>query len=107
MSELASTTERVTVDVCVPSTRSSSTPVTVIVWAVSQFAAVNVRVAGEIVISPVSEEATVMTTSEVGWASKTTVMRSVDPPSVTVDDPSVCVILNPAVSSSAVETETV
>ena len=45
---------------------SSSTPVIVIVWAVSQSAAVNVRVAGETVISPVSEEATVITTSEVG-----------------------------------------
>ena len=65
-SELASTTERVTVDVWVPSTRSSSTPVTVMVWAVSQFAAVNVNVASETVTSSVSEEATDMTTSEVG-----------------------------------------
>ena len=94
-------------DVCVPSTRSSSTPVTVIVWAVSQFAAVNVRVEFDTVASPVSAEATDKTTSVVGWASKTTVMRSVDPPSVTLDDPSVWVIVNPAVSSSAVETETV
>ena len=62
---MASTIERVTVDVWVPSTRSSSTPVTVMVWAVSQFAAVNVRLP-EVETSPVSEEATDMTTSEVG-----------------------------------------
>ena len=65
-SEFASSTDSVIVDDCVPSTRSSSTPVIVIVWAVSQFAAVNVRVVGETVTSPVSEETTVMTTSEVG-----------------------------------------
>ncbi len=65
-SEFASSTARVIVDVCVPSIRSSSTPVIVIVWAVSQFAAVNVRVESDTVASPVSEEETVMTTSEVG-----------------------------------------
>ena len=54
-----------------------------------------------------SDEATVMTTSVKGPLSKTTVMRSVDPPSVTLDDPSVCVIVNPAVSSSVVVTDTV
>ena len=48
-----------------------------------------------------------MTTYEVGSASKTTVMRSVDPPSVTVDDPPVSTIVNPAVSSSVVVTDTV
>ena len=66
MSELASTTERVTVDVWVPSTRSSSTPVTVMVWAVSQLVGVNVNVEGDAVASPVSADTTDNTTFEVG-----------------------------------------
>ena len=45
---------------------SSSTPVTVIVWGVSQLAAVNVSVAGETVTSPVSADVTETTTSDVG-----------------------------------------
>ena len=66
MSELASTTEIVMLVDWLPSTWSSSTPVTVIVWAVSQFAAVNVKVEGDTVASPVSAETTDKTTSEVG-----------------------------------------
>ena len=77
------------------------------VWAVSQFAAVNVNVEFDTVASPVSEEATDMTTSVRGPLSKTTVIRSVDPPSVTLEDPSVCDTVNPAVSSSVVDTDTV
>ena len=48
-SELPSSTERVTVDVWDPSTRSSLAPVRVTVCAMLQLAAVKVRVAGELV----------------------------------------------------------
>ena len=67
-SELASSIARVIVEVMVPSIRLSSTPVTVTVCAVSQFA--GVKVSGLLTVaSPVSLETTVMTTSDVGWAS--------------------------------------
>ena len=56
----------VIVVVCVPLTRSSFTPVTVTVWAVSQFVEVKVRVAGETVASPVSPDETEITTSDAG-----------------------------------------
>ena len=85
---------------------SSSTPVTVTVLAVSQFADVNVS---ELVTvaSPVSEDEIERTTSVVGCAFSTTVKRSVEPDSSTPVDPSVSAIVNPATSSSVVVTETV
>ena len=64
-SELASSTATVIVEVMVPSTRSSSTPVTVTVCAVSQFA--GVKVSGLLTVaSPVSLDVTVNITSDVG-----------------------------------------
>ena len=93
-------------EVMVPSTRSSSAPVTVRVCGVSQFA--GVKVSGLVpVASPVSLETTVMTTSEVGWASRTTVNVSVVPASVTSVAPSSSTMVKPATSSSVVSTETV
>ena len=59
------------------------------------------------VASPVSLEVIVKTTSESGCASKTMVKVSVVPSSETLVDPPVSVIVNPAVSLSVVETETV
>ena len=90
----------------VPSTRSSSTPVTVMVCGVSQFAAVKVTLAGT-VASPVSSDVIVRTTSEVGSASRTIVNVSVLPDSSTSVAASVSSIVNPATSSSRVSTETV
>ncbi len=55
----------VIVEVMVPSTRSSSAPVTVTVCAVSQLTGVKVTVAGT-VASPVSSDVMVRTTSDVG-----------------------------------------
>ncbi len=83
----ASTTDTVTVVVWVPSITLSSMPVTVTVWAVSQFEFVNVNDAGDTVTSPVSVDPTDMTTSDAGWASSTTVNESVDPASDTAVDP--------------------
>ena len=99
-------TETVIVEVIVPSMMSSSAPVTVTVWAVSQFAEVKVN-ALVTVASPVSLEEIERTTSESGSASKTTVNVSVVPDSSTLVDPSVSAIVNPATSSSVVVTETV
>ena len=67
-----------------PSAVASSTPVTVTVWALFQLALVNVRVAGDIVSSPVSADVTDKTTSEEGWASKAAVNVAVVPDSFTV-----------------------
>ena len=62
LSEAASTTEMVVVEETVPSTRSSSAPVTVTVCAVSQFA--DVKVSEEVTVaSPVSDEIMERTTS--------------------------------------------
>ena len=61
----------------------SSTPVTVIVWALFQFELVKVREAADTVASPVSPEDTPITTLEDGWASNTTVNVSVEPVSLT------------------------
>ena len=105
-SELASSTVMVMVDVMVPSTRLSSAPVTVTVCGVSQFALV--KVSGLFTVaSPVSLEVMVRTTSEVGWASKTTVKVSVVPDSSTPVDPSVSTTVKPATSSSVVVADTV
>ena len=65
LSELASSTAMVMVEVCGPSIVLSSTPVTVAVCAVSQFAGVKVRV-DVTVASPVSSEVSVITTLESG-----------------------------------------
>ena len=83
-----------------PSSTESSTPVMVTVWVAFQLALVNVNVDGDTVASPVSAEATVSTTSEVGWPSSTTVNVAVEPDSVTVA--AVPDRVYPAVSSSSV-----
>ena len=90
----------------VPSIMLSSAPVTVTVCGVSQFAGVKVN---ELltVASPVSSDVMVRTTSEVGWASRTTVNVSVVPDSSTSVAPSSSTIVKPATSSSVVDTETV
>ena len=64
----------------------SSMPVAVTVWVVSQFELVNVNWAGDTVTSPVSADVMLMTTSDAGWASSTTVNESVSPASVTDAD---------------------
>ena len=65
LSELASLMEMVVVEETVPSMRSSSAPVTVTVWAVSQFADVKVR--GLLTDdSEISLELMAITTSDVG-----------------------------------------
>ena len=84
----------------------SSTPVTVTVCGVSQSALVKVTVLVT-VASPASSEVTVRTTSDVGWAVRTTVKVSVVPDSATSVDPSVSATVNPATSSSVVVAVTV
>ena len=105
-SDEASTTEIVTVLFTVPSIKLSSTPVTVTTCAVSQFADVNVS---EVVTvaSPVSDEVMERMTSVFGCAFRTTVNVSVSPASVTLVEPSGSETVNPATSSSVVDTETV
>ena len=93
-------------EVIVPSTRSSSAPVTVTVCGVSQSAAVKVTFAGT-VASPVSSDVMVRTTSVAGSASSTIVNVSVVPDSSTSVEPSSSTMVNPATSSSVVSTETV
>ena len=98
-------TATVTVEDWSPSSRSSSTPVTVTVWVSSQLAVVNVNVIGETIASPMSDAETSNTTSPVGSESNTTVKVSAEPASVT--DAVVSDRENPAVSSSTVVTDTV
>ena len=74
--------------------------------AVSQSIGVNVSVP-VVVLSLASFEPIETTTSDVGWASRTTVNVSVLPASVTSVDPSNSSTVNPATSSSVVDTETV
>ena len=71
------------------------------IWAVSQFAEVKINELMT-VASPVSAEVTDITTSDAGWASKTTVKVSVDPVSATPVDPLDSATVNPAVSPSVV-----
>ena len=97
-----STTDRVTVAVWLPSRRSSSTPVTVIVCAVFQFEVVNVNVVGATFASPGSLDAADRTTSEAGWVSRTTVNASVLPPSVTAVEPPDWTVVNPAAAPAVV-----
>ncbi|MCP4848931.1 MAG: hypothetical protein GY899_13405, partial [Verrucomicrobiaceae bacterium] len=106
LSELPSLTVTVSVVVWSPSMSASSMPVTVTVWAVSQFDAVNVRDAVDTVASPVSPEETSNTTSDVGWALRTTVNVSVVPVSETVVAPPDAATVKPGESSSAVVTAT-
>ena len=96
----------VMVDEIVPSMRLSSTPVTVTVCGVSQFALVNVRVLVT-VASPVSLEVISKTTSDVGRPDRTIVNVSVVPVSATLVDPLLSAIVNPAESSSVVVVLTV
>ena len=56
-----------------PSIILSSTPVTVTVCALFQFAFVNVKLAADTVASPVSPDVTLITTSLSGCAFSTTV----------------------------------
>ena len=86
--------------------RLSSTPVIVTDCAVSQFIGVNVSVP-VVVLSLASFEPIETTTSDVGWASRTTVNVSVLPASVTSVAPSSSTMVKPATSSSVVSTETV
>ena len=67
-----------------PSRMTSSAPVTVTVWVVSQLPFVNVNVDGDTVASPVSADVTVNTTLVAGCVSSTTVNVAVEPVSVTV-----------------------
>ena len=79
---------------------------TVTVCAVSQFD--DVKVSGLLLeASPVSELVMATTTSLSGCALRTTVNVSVVPDSSTPVDPSVSATVNPATSSSVVDTETV
>ena len=80
----SASTEIVIVVSCGPSVAVSSTPVTVTVWALSQFADVNEIDVGNTVASLVLREDTMRTTLEVGWVSSTTLNVPVDPASVTV-----------------------
>ena len=77
-------TANVTVEFWSPSSRLSSTPVTVTVWGVSQSLAVNVSVDLSTVTSPVLLAETSNTTFPEGWESRTTVKVPVVPASETV-----------------------
>ena len=89
-----------------PSTSGSSTPVTVTVWASSQFDEVNVNSVDDTVTSPVSADETEMTTSETGWVVNSTVNVSVVSVSSTTVDPSLWETDTPGESSSVVVTST-
>ena len=82
-----------------PSIAESSSPVTVTGWAVLQSLDVNVRDDGDTVASPVSPDDTSMTTSELGWALRTTVNESVEPEdSETTVEPPEAATVKPAVA---------
>ena len=85
-----------------PSTRVSSTPVTVTGCAAFQVAGVNVSEETSTVASPVSPLETRITTLESGSASSTTVKVSVVPVSDTEVEPLDSTTLKPAASSSVV-----
>ncbi len=102
----------VTVTVWSPSSRSSSTPVTVTVCGVSQFELVNVSDEIDTVASPVSADVTFTTTLLLGEGCmvRTTVNVSVlpDEASLTDVDPPVWVtVMSGAASMSVVVTDTV
>ena len=106
-SELASSIDSVIVVFWLPSTRLSSTPVTVTVCAALQVIGVNVSEATLTVASPVSALLTRITTFESGSASRTTVKVSVVPVSDTEVEPLDSTTLKPAASSSVVVALTV
>ena len=93
-------TERVTVDVWLPSSSTSSAPVTVTVWAVSQLLGVNVSAVVDAVASPESDVETLTTTLELGLVLSRTVNVDADPASVTVTE--VVDSVRPGESSSVV-----
>ena len=97
----------VSVVVISPSSRSSSTPVTVMVWAVSQLAAVKVREEELREPSVVSLPVMETVTSAVGSASRTTVNVEEAPASVVSrSDPEVVPVwamVTPGVSLSKIE----
>ena len=80
---------------------------TVTVCGVSQFAGVKLTELGATEASSFASAVTVRTTSDAGWAVRTTVKVSVVPDSATSVDPSVSVTVNPATSSSVVVAVTV
>ena len=88
-----------------PSSRASSTPVTVTVCATFQFAGVNVRLAGADRALVVSLELSAIVTSAVGCDVSTTVNVAVPPASVVVR-PEVGVTVMPAASLSVFVTAT-
>src|SRR5258708_9264690 len=88
-----------------PSTIGSSTPVTVTVCAVFQFAVVNVTLAGATVPSVRSFDDNPIVTFAVGWLVRTTVNVAVPPASVVVS-PDVGVTVIPATSLSVLATDT-
>ena len=88
-----------------PSTITSSIPVTVTVWAVFQLALVKVKVALSTVPSPVSPLVTSKTTSVRGSLSNTTVKVAVVPVSSVL--PEMAEVVKEAVSSSSLVTATV
>ena len=73
----------VIVEVCDPSIRLSSLPVTVTVWGVSQLLLVKVTVVGEIDVSSELPSEIEKVTSVVGWTSNTKVKVSLVPDSST------------------------
>ena len=73
----------VIVEVCDPSIRLSSLPVTVTVWGVSQLLLVKVTVVGEIDVSSELPSEIEKVTSVVGWTSNTMVKVSLVPDSST------------------------
>ena len=90
----------------VPSTRKSSTPVTVTVCAVSQLLVV--KVSELVTLTSVSSSVEISRTTLVsGWASRTTVNVSVLPDSSTSVTASVSVTVNSGMSSSVVVTATI
>ena len=96
----ASTTDKTSVDVTSPSSRVSSSPVTMSVWATSQLSAVNVATAGATVASDGSETAALTTTVPVGSIESANSIMPAVPASETVTTEVETV--NPAVSSSVV-----
>ena len=105
LSELPSLTLKVIVVLWSPSSSSSSTAVTVTVWALFQFKLVKVKDALSTIASPVSAEEMLITTSDEGWAVKTTVNVSVVVLSSSTEVvPPVCTTVNPHGSAVAAVT---
>src|SRR5262245_34877158 len=88
-----------------PSSRASSTPVTITVWGTLQLAAVKVRLAGATVPSVVSELARPIVTGADGWLVSARVNVALPPASV-VTSPATGVTVIPTASLSSFATET-